>query len=68
MAGIAARTGGGWTVAPDEGSLVALIGNLDKAELLRRRTHLSEARLKYDWSLEEQKYVGIFRALTDRPG
>ncbi len=68
MAGIAARTGGGWTVAPDEGSLVALIGNLDKAELLRRRAHLREARLKYDWSLEEKKYIGIFRALTDLPG
>jgi len=65
MANIAARTGGGWTVSPDAGSLVSLIGSLDKEELLRRRARLREERLKYDWSLEEQKYIAIFRAVLN---
>lgn len=65
MARIAEQTGGGWTVAPDPASLVALIGQLDKNELSRRRARLREERRKYDWSLEEQKYIGIFRSLTN---
>jgi glycosyltransferase involved in cell wall biosynthesis len=65
MANIAARTGGGWTVSPDTTSLVSLIGSLDKEELLRRRARLREERLKYDWSLEEQKYIAIFRAVLN---
>ncbi len=63
MAAIATRTGGGWTVSPDAESLVLLIGSLDREELLRRRARLREERLKYDWSLEEQKYIGVFRSV-----
>lgn len=65
MARIVVQTGGGWTVNPDEASLKSLIGSLDKNELLRRRARLREERLKYDWSLEEQKYIRVFRSLTN---
>jgi glycosyltransferase involved in cell wall biosynthesis len=68
MARIVSQTGGGWTVAPDAESLKVLIGSLDKNELLHRRARLREERLKYDWSLEEQKYVSIFRSLAPCPG
>jgi glycosyltransferase involved in cell wall biosynthesis len=54
----------GWLIEPSVEGLLSVINNIDSSAILKKRDNIKRTNRKFDWIIEEKKYVSVYSSLS----